>query len=73
MKVNSDMRHEKQTIKDFYRHCETGEILVIERQWDGVILGSCRASEPRKDLDAYDCRPDNNVWLSENNDKLVLM
>lgn len=39
---------------------------------DGAILGSCRATEPLRDVDSYKCTPDNNVWLAENSDKLVL-
>lgn len=67
-----EMRREQQTSRDFYRHAETGEIIVIERSWSGAILGSCPAKEPLKDLDSYECKPDNNVWIAENSDKLVL-
>lgn len=67
------MRQEKQITRAFYRHAETGEILVIERRWDGVILGSCLAKEPLKDLQDYKCTPDNNVMLSESSEKLLLM
>ena len=67
------MRHEEQTEKAFYVHAETSEILVIERRWDGVIIGSCPATEPFRDADSYDCTPDNNVWLAEQSDKLLLM
>ena len=67
------MRREKQTTKDFYRHSETGEILVIERRWDGVILGSCPATEPLKDVGSYRCSLDANMWIAENSDKLVLI
>ena len=35
------MRREKQTTKAFYKHTETGEIFVIEKRWDGIMLGSC--------------------------------
>ena len=62
------MRHENRITKDF-----SGEILVIERRWDGTILGSCPASEPLKELDSYECRPDNNVWIQEQSGKLILV
>lgn len=65
------MRHEKQTTKAFYEHTETGELLVIERRWDGTIIGSCPATEPLRDVDDYPCTPDNNLWLAENSDKLM--
>ncbi|HUW21023.1 MAG TPA: hypothetical protein VMW16_17120 [Sedimentisphaerales bacterium] len=52
---------------------ETGEIFVIERRRDGVILGSCKTSEPLKDLDAYECPTENNLWLQEQSNKLMLM
>ena len=67
------MRREKQTSKAFYKYAETGEIFVIERRWDGVILGNCKASEPLKDLDSDRCSLDANLWVAENSDKLVLM
>ena len=66
------MKKSKQTSKDFYQHTETGQVLVIERRPDGAILGSCPASEPLKDLDSYECKPDNNVWVQENSHKLIL-
>ncbi len=62
-----------QTTKAFYRHTETGDILVIERRWDGVLISSCPASKPLKDLDSYECKPDNNLWIQDNSDKLILM
>lgn len=66
------MRREKQTSKAFYRYTETGQIFVIERKADRAILGSCPAIEPLKELDSYDCKPDNNLWIQENSDKLIL-
>ena len=67
------MRCEKHTTKNFYQHTIAGEILVIERQWNGAILGSCPASEPLKDLDSYECKPDRNIWLVEESDKWLLI
>ena len=55
----------------FYKHSETGEIVVLEKRADGTILGSCPASEPLKELDAYECKPDNNLWLAEISDRLI--
>lgn len=66
------IRHEKHISKDFYKHTETGQIFVIERRCDGLILGSCAATEPLKDLDAYECKPDRNIWLIEDTDKLIM-
>ena len=67
-------RRRKSITKDFYRHTETGEIFIIERRrWDGVILGSCLAKKPLRDLQDYECVPDNNVKLSESSEKLILM
>jgi len=66
------MSKKKRTIRDFYRHSDTGEIFVIERRWDGTILGSRPAPEPLKDINSYKCKPDNNVWIQENSDKLIL-
>jgi hypothetical protein len=57
----------------FYKHCETGEIVVLEKRADGIILSSCPATEPLRDLDSYECKPDNNLWLQENSDKLILL
>ena len=63
----------QKTSKAFYRHSETGQILVVEKRWVGVLPGSCPASEPLKDVDIYECKPDNNLWLMENSDKLILI
>jgi len=51
--VGQIMRREKQTSRDFYRHTETDEVFYIERRWDGVLIGSCPATEPLKALDTY--------------------
>lgn len=66
------MRPEKKTTKDFYRHSETGQLTVIEKRPDGVIVGSCPAQEPLKDLDSYQCKADNNIWICDQSDKLIL-
>jgi hypothetical protein len=66
------MRREKQISRDFYRHAETGEIFVVERRWDGTILGSCPAAEPLMDLGKYTCTDTNNIWLAENSDNMIL-
>ena len=63
----------EQTSKDFYRDTETGQIYVIERRWDGTILGSCAATEPLKDLDAYECTNENNLWIQDINDRLIMI
>ncbi|MFC1635217.1 hypothetical protein ACFL5Z_10275 [Planctomycetota bacterium] len=63
----------RQTSKHFYRHSESGRIVVMEKRLDGVILGSCSAPEPLRDLDSYECKPDNNLWVMENSDRLILM
>jgi len=46
---------------------------VVERRWDGAIVGSCPAAEPLKDLDSYEVSGRDNVWLADNSDKLLLM
>jgi hypothetical protein len=61
------------TAKAFHKHDETGQITVVERRHDGVILGSCPAREPLKPLDSYVCTDKNNVWLAEVSDKLMLL
>lgn len=66
------VQKKKRTTKDFYHHIDTGAILVMERRADGVIVGSCPASEPPKDVDGYECKPDNNLWVQENSHKLIL-
>ena len=66
------MRHEKKTIRDVYRHSETGEIIILEKHADGTILGSCPAKKLLKDLDTYKCKSDRNIWLAEISDKLML-
>jgi len=66
------VKKEKQTTRAFYRHAETGQLIVIERQADGTILGSCPVSEPLKALVSYECKADNNLWVQENSHKLVL-
>ncbi|MHC4331941.1 MAG: hypothetical protein ACYSWW_27900 [Planctomycetota bacterium] len=67
------MRREKKISRAFYKHTESGQILVIEQRWDGAILGSCPAKEPLKDLDSYQCTDRNNIWVAENSNKLVRM
>ena len=63
---------ERQTYRAFYQHKESGQILVIEkRAHDGDIVGSCPATEPLRDLDSYEYKPDNNVWVQENSGKWV--
>ena len=66
------MRLEQQKTKDYYKHIETGEIVVLEKRADGIILSSCPATEPLRDLDSYECKPDNNLWIQENSEKLIL-
>ncbi len=58
--------------RDFYKHADTGAIVVVEMRPDGTILGSCPASEPLKDLDSYQCKADNNLWVQENLGKTLL-
>jgi hypothetical protein len=67
------MRCEKQKSKNFYRDTETGQLYVIERRWDGTIIGSCPAKEPLRDLDDYECTNKNNLWIQDIYDKLVLI
>lgn len=67
------MRKEQQISRDFFKHSETGEIIVVERRCDGVILGSCTAKQPLQDLDSYICKPGNNVWIQEQSNKLILL
>ena len=63
----------KQTSKNAYRHIETGDVIVIEKRWDGAIIGSAGPlSEPLRSLDSYECTDKNNVWLMDNSDKLIL-
>jgi hypothetical protein len=68
------MKPENQTSKYFYRHSETGEIFIIERRWDGVLIGSCSPlSEPLKRWYEYEITHKNNLWIQENRDRLMLM
>lgn len=66
------MKKSKGTSKAFYRHIETGQLLVVERRADGAILGSCPATEPLRDLGSCECTSHNNLWVQENSNKLVL-
>ncbi len=66
------MKRSKETTSAFYRHADSGQILVIERRADGAILGTCPASEPLRDVGSYKCNPDNNLWVQENSHKLTL-
>jgi len=68
------MKPENQTSKYFYRHSETGEIFIIERRWDGVLIGSCGPlSEPLKRRYEYEITPKNNLWIQENIYRLMLI
>ena len=66
------MKRSKETTRAFYKHAESGQILVIERRVDGTILGSCPATEPLRDVGSYECKADNNLWVQENSDRLLL-
>ena len=66
-------KESKQITKAFYQHKETGQIVVIEKRSDGAIVGSCPATEPLKDLGSYECKSDNNLWVQENGDRLILL
>ena len=65
--------NEQQTTRAFYRHAESGQVIVVERRWDGTILGNCLATVPLKDLADYELSSDNNAWIESQNDKLILM
>ena len=65
-------KERNQITKAFYLHKESGQIIVIERRSDGTIVGSCPASEPLRDLDSYECKPDNNLWVQANGPKLIV-
>ena len=68
------MKPEKQTSKDFYRHSETGEIFIIERRWDGVLIGSCGPlSEPLKRWYEYEITNKNNLYIQENSYRLRMI
>ncbi|MHC4538309.1 MAG: hypothetical protein ACYTEK_06495 [Planctomycetota bacterium] len=67
------MRRDKEITRAFYRHSETGEIVVLEKREDGVIVGSRSASEPLRDLSSYEVSEKDNVWLAEQSNKLMLM
>jgi len=67
------MKREKQTSRAFYRHSDTGQIVVIEQRSDGAIVASCPATEPLRELEFYQCKADNNLWVMENNNRLVLI
>ena len=66
------MANIKRTFRDLFRHAETNQFVVVERRSDGAIVGSCPATEPLRDIDCYQCKPDNNLWVSQNSDKLEL-
>lgn len=67
-------KREQQTTKAFYRHSDGG-IFCIEKNWSGVLIGSCGPlpEDNLKDLDSYECKADNLLWIQDQSDKLITM
>ncbi len=67
-------RHEKETSRDFYKHEETGDIFIIEYNWDGTIVGSCGPLlKPFSRREDYVITDEKNIWIRENSYKLTII
>ncbi len=62
------------TIKHFRLHIETCDVYAIEQHADASLVGSCGplAEDDLKDLDSYDYSDEQNKWVQENIDRLIL-
>ena len=62
------------TIKHFRLHVETCDIYAIEQWSDGRLVGSCGplAEDDLKDLNSYGYSDEQNNWVQENIDRLIL-
>jgi len=62
------------TIKHFRLHIETCDVYAIEQRADASLVGSCGplAEDDLKDLDSYDYSDEQNKWVQENIDRLIL-
>ena len=62
------------TIKHFRLHVKTCDIYAIKQWSDGRLVGSCGplAEDDLKDLDSYDYSDEQNDWVQENIDRLIL-
>ena len=61
-------------IKHFRLHLETCDIYAIEQWSDGRLVGSCGplAEDDLKDLNSYGYSDEQNNWVQENIDRLIL-
>jgi tetratricopeptide (TPR) repeat protein len=62
------------TIKHFRLHVETCDIYAIEQWSDGRLVGSCGplTEDDLKDLNSYGYSDEQNNWVQENIDRLIL-
>ena len=62
------------TIKHFRLHINTCDIYAIEQWSDGRLVGSCGplAEDDLKDLNSYDYSDEQNDWVQENINRLIL-
>jgi membrane protein involved in colicin uptake len=62
------------TIKHFRLHIETGDIYAIEQRADASLVGSCGplVEKNLKDLNSYGYSDEQNNWVQENIDRLIL-
>jgi len=62
------------TIKHFRLHIETCDIYAIEQWSDGRLVGSCGplAEDDLKDLNSYGYSDEQNNWVQENINRLIL-
>jgi len=65
---------QNKTIKHFRLHIETCDVYAIEQHADASLVGSCGplAEDDLKDLDSYDYSDEQNKWVQENIDRLIL-
>jgi|GEM_PF-4938398 len=65
---------QNKTIKHFRLHIETCDVYAIEQRADASLVGSCGplAEDDLKDLDSYDYSDEQNKWVQENIDRLIL-
>lgn len=62
-----------ETSINFYKNSETGEIFVIETNWQGDVIASCGPLEaPLQTIDIYELTTEKNTELQAAKDKLIL-
>ncbi len=63
-----------ETSRNFYKNSETGEVFVIETDWQGHVIASCGPVEGTlQALDTYELTAEQNAELQAVNDKLILV